>query len=472
MLVVAQDAVFEHKPSQLVTTGVVCPLFQVALHFSGFLGAHAVVRGGGALCTAGKNGLLLDASLGGGSGWRALQDGAGAVVLGVVLGQLALAVAAEGICAIEEQQLGQLDVLFLGGLVQESAASIDDDGVGGQLAAVDIEGALDARVLQELLEGVHVSGSDELLDAAHVGVDEDGAGQLQLLEDVGGAGEVERGLAIVVCDGVVDAGLVEQHAHDGGAAEGGSQVEGRVAVAVAAIDLDGRVVGGRGVGQDEFDDGHLCALHGQMQHRGAFGLQRRAAVVALGLLAEGPGDGGRVAIAQRLEDAEQPDRLLNRRGRRLAARRRRGRAVERRAGHGRGRQVWAVVVVVVLLGQAALVAGRAWGGQVDGVWRRHVALGGDAGQREQVLDGARLGAFVSGTVSWSPCVPRPPGTHPSMLRWTTTEQLTSKRACSGALQKASAASSGAFSSRSGSESQARTTDLHVPGIDLYIFQRV
>ena len=126
------------------------------------------------------------------------------------LRQLAPAIATERIGAVEEQYLDELCVLLAGGFVQQSAARLDGLRLGGQLGGIDVDNVTDVIVGKNIFKSTVVGRLDEVLDPVSSSLDEDGASELQKLEDFGAAGEVERRLSLEVSDRLVDLLLVEK----------------------------------------------------------------------------------------------------------------------------------------------------------------------------------------------------------------------------------------------------------------------
>ncbi|KAL1835435.1 hypothetical protein VTK73DRAFT_5653 [Phialemonium thermophilum] len=156
---------------------------------------------------------------------------------------------------------------------------------------------------------------DQVLDLADLVLGKQGPRELELLEDVRVARQIQGEAALVVGDGVVDVLLLEQEPHDLAAPLHGGDVQGCVAVFVPGVDVD--VVGS--LGEDVLDDGLLGALDGQVQDRGVLqgpGLRgdggHARTRARLGRLPDGPGDLRGVTVSQRLDDAELANRLLQR----------------------------------------------------------------------------------------------------------------------------------------------------------------
>lgn len=132
-------------------------------------------------------------------------------------------------------------------------------------------------------------------------LDEDGTSKLEKLEDFRAAGEVERRLSLEVCNRLIDGLLIEEELDDAGTAEGGSNMERSVAVAVSGVDVESVLTHA----QDIFDDRWLGTLDGEVQDGVAFKFGRVVAEVFV--------DAGRVSLSQGFKDLEQLDRLFDRR---------------------------------------------------------------------------------------------------------------------------------------------------------------
>ncbi|GKT62417.1 LOW QUALITY PROTEIN: hypothetical protein ColTof3_09756 [Colletotrichum tofieldiae] len=317
VLVVAQDTVLENEPSELVSLAVVRPLFEVALHLSRLPPSNGVSRGGSSSALGSRlaeNGLLLDASLSRDGSGGSLQHGARDIILGDVLGELALAVSAEGIGSVKEENLDELSVLLAGGLVEEGSAGLDGRGFGRELGAVDVEDLLEAGFLQHGLQGLIVILRNQTLDLPDLVLGEERARELQQLEDVGVPGDVDGQPGLVVGDSVVDLLLIEQEFDDLGPPLGRRDVQRGIAILVPRVDVDGSGT----VGQDVLDDLVLGALYRKVQDgrvveaaaaEGVDGGDARARA-ALGGVPYRFGNGGGVAAPQGLDDAELANRLL------------------------------------------------------------------------------------------------------------------------------------------------------------------
>ncbi|GJC82817.1 hypothetical protein ColLi_05655 [Colletotrichum liriopes] len=317
VLVVAQDTVLENEPSELVSLAVIRPLFEVALHLSRLPPSNGVSRGGSSSALGSRlaeNGLLLDASLSRDGSGGSLQHGARDIILGDVLGELALAVPAEGIGSVKEENLDELSVLLAGGLVEEGSAGLDGRGFGRELGAVDVEDLLEAGLLQHGLQSLVVILRNQTLDLPDLVLGEERARELQQLEDVGVPGDVDGQPGLVVGDSVVDLLLIEQEFDDLGPPLGRRDVQRGIAILVPRVDVDGSGT----VGQDVLDDLVLGALYRKVQDgrvveaaaaEGVDGGDARARA-ALGGVPYRFGNGGGVAAPQGLDDAELANRLL------------------------------------------------------------------------------------------------------------------------------------------------------------------
>jgi hypothetical protein len=266
MLVVAQHTIFQNEPSKLIAASVVGPLLEIALHLASFLGTQRSFTGRntryGLRWSATQNRLLLNTSLGSGSSGRSLQDGASLVIFGEILGKLALAISPEWIRTVQKQKLNELGILLPRCLMQERSTMLDGILISTELGGIDIYGAAHARIRQQLLEFRIVARRNEGLDLLDVGVDKDGPGELKVLINVWCPRNIQRGLALVVLNRIVDTLLVEQSAYDGCSAKRRRNMERRVSILIPAVEIYTAAILSRGHAEYILDDRDLGALYG------------------------------------------------------------------------------------------------------------------------------------------------------------------------------------------------------------------
>jgi len=144
--------------------------------------------------------------------------------------------------------------------MEQSASSVDSSLVGREVGTVNIQNSFQTTLFEYLLERAIVFAIYEFLNLTYFGFGKEGSGELELLENLRVARDVNRQAALVIGDRVIYRLLLKQKSHNGGPALPSSNVKRGVAILVPGIDINHAGE----IRQDIFDHGIFGALYGQM----------------------------------------------------------------------------------------------------------------------------------------------------------------------------------------------------------------